>query len=1126
MKKRKRRGDEATAAFDRRVFPILLAAAATGARTTSGTQPGADSSTIAARLLRRLLSRSPSSLISPLPSSLVAVLPLLLASRSASVAALSCEVLGAAALQSMEASEVLASDAAIADGLGRALRNGRQRVAKAACNAIMDLSASAVGRGRLAGSAVLPSILKVGTLELKSDCINSKNQLQSREHEISEAIFRISMNTPYASHLEPGEIRRSIFGQWVSDYENFLLNCWEKSTYLHTRKHKNLEKDCVFASLLSEFDPKTPDTIIQSLVNGVVSCPAISSDELDISSFLHDVQGTLGAAVKYRQDIRVVRTCDQFDQTSRGYGVEEHFFDDGMTFQDSDAFVAECKDAFKNGFSVALRGVEFRSEKIASIASAMADLFGQPSVGANIYFSPPRSQGLARHYDDHCVLVWQLLGRKKWMVWPNAKLILPRLYEPFESLDDSVDDSSGRVEVLHEGDIMYVPRGFVHEAHTDIDVGEFHANSTADCSLHLTLAIEVEPPFEWEGFTHMALHCWTEKHQSYQFGKSKVEEQTSLFALLLHVAIRLLSRDDAIFRKACMVAAKLPLSSSCTTTHLEALRSNQRSVFDEIIKKIDKSCNFKEALTCIELAVEKGNDEPFQWMCWLRHLPRHEAADDKVDFCNILGALEELLDAVSCNLEQSFAEFTDFKSKFCGFVVYEDACIEQLGISTLGGCWHCMEDMKAVVPAMQCQVGVRGKAAVRARPAAAGVGGRVWGVRRSGRGMSGFKVMAVSTESTGVVTRLEQLLNMDTTPFTDKIIAEYIWVGGSGIDLRSKSRTISKPVEDPSELPKWNYDGSSTGQAPGEDSEVILYPQAIFKDPFRGGNHILVMCDTYTPAGEPIPTNKRNRAAQIFSDPKVVNQVPWFGIEQEYTLLQTSVNWPLGWPVGGYPGPQGPYYCAVGSDKSFGRDISDAHYKACLYAGINISGTNGEVMPGQWEYQVGPSVGIEAGDHIWMSRYILERITEQAGVVLTLDPKPIQGDWNGAGCHTNYSTKSMREDGGFEVIKKAILNLSLRHDLHISAYGEGNERRLTGLHETASIDNFSWGVANRGCSIRVGRDTEAKGKGYLEDRRPASNMDPYVVTALLAETTILWEPTLEAEALAAKKLALKFVSFA
>lgn len=230
------------------------------------------------------------------------------------------------------------------------------------------------------------------------------------------------------------------------------------------------------------------------------------------------------------------------------------------------------------------------------------------------------------------------------------------------------------MEILLEGDIMYVPRGFVHEAHTDVDVGGFEVNSTVDCSLHLTLAIEVEPPFEWEGFTHIALHCWTEKHWSSPFVKSQEEARTSLFALLLHVAIRLLSKNDATFRKACMVAAKLPPSSSCTTTHSKALRSNQRSFFDEIIKKIDRSCNFKEALMCIGLAVREKNDEPFQWMCWLRHLPQHGGTNDQVDFCNILGALEELLEAVSCNLEQSLTEFTDFKLKFCRCVAYEDAC--------------------------------------------------------------------------------------------------------------------------------------------------------------------------------------------------------------------------------------------------------------------------------------------------------------------------------------------------------------------------------------------------------------------------------------------------------------------
>eukprot|EP00850_Spirogloea_muscicola_P012138 SM000077S21612 [mRNA] locus=s77:595317:598840:+ [translate_table: standard] len=329
-------------------------------------------------------------------------------------------------------------------------------------------------------------------------------------------------------------------------------------------------------------------------------------------------------------------------------------------------------------------------------------------------------------------------------------------------------------------------------------------------------------------------------------------------------------------------------------------------------------------------------------------------------------------------------------------------------------------------------------------------------------------------------------------------------IGGHGLDIRSKARTLPGPITDISKLPKWNYDGSSTGQAPGTDSEVIIYPQTIYKDPFRRGNHILVMCDCYTPAGDPIPTNRRYHAAKVFD--QVKDDVPWFGIEQEYTLLQKHIQWPLGWPVGGFPGAQGPYYCGVGADKMGGREIVDAHYKACLYAGIKLSGINGEVMPGQWEFQVGPCVGIESGDQLWMSRYILERVCEMADVVLSLDPKPVEGDWNGAGCHTNYSTKTMREEGGYAEIEKAIEKLGLRHETHIKAYGEGNERRLTGKHETASIHHFSWGVANRGASIRVGRDTHKEGKGYFEDRRPASNMDPYIVTGLIAETTLLWDP--------------------
>jgi len=333
------------------------------------------------------------------------------------------------------------------------------------------------------------------------------------------------------------------------------------------------------------------------------------------------------------------------------------------------------------------------------------------------------------------------------------------------------------------------------------------------------------------------------------------------------------------------------------------------------------------------------------------------------------------------------------------------------------------------------------------------------------------------------------------------VLAEYIWIDGSGENVRSKTKTLSAAPKDPSDLPIWNFDGSSTGQAPGTDSEVMLKPQAIFKDPFRGGDNILVMCDCYTPQGQPIPSNTRADAEKIFN--KVKKSKPWFGLEQEYTLFSAGDNWPLGWPTGGFPGPQGPYYCGAGVDKIFGRELAEAHYKACLFAGINISGINAEVMPGQWEFQVGPCEGISAGDQLWVARYLMERIGEEFGVRVSFDPKPMEGDWNGAGCHTNFSTEEMRNDGGWEIIQKALTKLEATHMDHIAVYGKGNERRLTGKHETAPITQFSWGVANRGCSIRIPRSTEAEGKGYLEDRRPASNMDPYIVTSKLVETCCL-----------------------
>lgn len=353
-------------------------------------------------------------------------------------------------------------------------------------------------------------------------------------------------------------------------------------------------------------------------------------------------------------------------------------------------------------------------------------------------------------------------------------------------------------------------------------------------------------------------------------------------------------------------------------------------------------------------------------------------------------------------------------------------------------------------------------------------------------------------------------LNGQKNPFLDldqggKVQAYYIWIDGSCQNIRGKTRTLEKKPESISELPEWNFDGSSTDQSTGANSDVYIRPIAMFKDPFRRGDNILVMCETYGPDDKPHPTNARfecNNNMELCKDQK-----PWFGIEQEYTLFDFTGKNPYCWPANGYPGPQGPYYCGVGSDRVKGRKIVEAHYRACLYAGIKIAGSNGEVMPSQWEYQVGPCLGIEMGDHLWVSRYILMRVAEEFNVVVSFDPKPIPGDWNGAGCHTNISTLEMREPGGMAAIIKAIDAFSLKHKEHIEAYdpskGADNARRLTGLHETASINQFSYGVAHRGCSIRIPRQCEKDGYGYFEDRRPASNCDPYTVTNRVVKTMCL-----------------------
>ena len=322
--------------------------------------------------------------------------------------------------------------------------------------------------------------------------------------------------------------------------------------------------------------------------------------------------------------------------------------------------------------------------------------------------------------------------------------------------------------------------------------------------------------------------------------------------------------------------------------------------------------------------------------------------------------------------------------------------------------------------------------------------------------------------------------------------AEYIWIDGA--EPTAKLRSKTKVIEDGVEPGIWGFDGSSTNQAAGESSDCVLKPVRITPDPIRGGDNKLVLCEVLLITMKPHPTNKR--AALVATAKKYAKHEMWFGIEQEYTFFDGIK--PLGWPDNGFPAPQFGYYCGVGADEIFGREIVEAHSDACIAAGLKIAGTNAEVMPAQWEFQIGPNDPVECSDHMWLARWLLYRIAEDFDVSATLNPKPIPGDWNGAGCHTNFSTKAMRES--YPPIEAACRALGEKWELHVKNYGDGIERRLTGRHETAPWNKFSWGVSNRAASIRIPWQVAVDKKGYAEDRRPNANMDPYVVTRLITET--------------------------
>lgn len=332
----------------------------------------------------------------------------------------------------------------------------------------------------------------------------------------------------------------------------------------------------------------------------------------------------------------------------------------------------------------------------------------------------------------------------------------------------------------------------------------------------------------------------------------------------------------------------------------------------------------------------------------------------------------------------------------------------------------------------------------------------------------------------------------------NKIMAEYIWIDGvkPSAKLRSKTKILNGSVHSLSDIPEWGFDGSSTEQAVGHKSDCHLKPVKYISDPLRGGENILVLCEVYTASGSVHESNHRARLREISERHKEHDF--WFGIEQEYTFMDGPK--PLGWPNNGFPAPQGGYYCGIGADEVFGRKIVEEHMKACIEAGLSLSGINAEVMPSSWEFQIGAIGPLEVSDQIWLARWLLYRVAEKYRVTVTLHPKPVKGDWNGAGAHTNFSTRQMREPGGIKEIHQACEKLSKKHKEHMAVYGAFNEERMTGAHETSSVHDFSYGISDRGASVRIPMSTNRDGYGFFEDRRPAANMDPYQVCAIMIET--------------------------
>ncbi|XP_073272742.1 uncharacterized protein [Primulina huaijiensis] len=487
-------------------------------------------------------------------------------------------------------------------------------------------------------------------------------------NKLVESIFRLSITSRL--NLEPvafDMIMESIFGLGETTFELFLSNIWEVSPMLvRNSAQASANEDGVFSPFIQFLGPKEAiPSFLPTILNRFTSCPPTASDELDILQVLEDVRNQLGCPLVYNQDVRVVKSACRkrelhYSQEHSGPGISvgRHILsiDDILKFE----------DAFLDGYSIALRGMELHFQTIASIADGLASLFGQPSAGVNLYLTPNNSQGLVRHSDDHCVFVCQLIGVKKWTIFPRLDHQLPRLYEPLDIPHDLQAESQitdvCQQFLLKEGDVLYIPRGFPHEART-LEDEEF--NNPIEFSLHLTLAIEIEPPFEWEGFMHIAVYSWYEKQKIflYMSPDSMPQNLLTVSVKLLHVAINLIGNSDPMFRKACLVGA-----SSLTE---DRFNNNWRTIFDFLVNRISNESKFSDILKHIEAAL-KENEDPLGHLRWMRHLAVEEEIEKSSNLSILSVDSMYLLDLSSQHWRVAEEVFMQVMSKFCKEVEFND----------------------------------------------------------------------------------------------------------------------------------------------------------------------------------------------------------------------------------------------------------------------------------------------------------------------------------------------------------------------------------------------------------------------------------------------------------------------